>query len=201
MILLVLPQAPTQRHTYVGKPQRHKFLRSLQKLETSKRTNDGLLTIGSGGERESKKPRLLAWLRGLFRSGKYRIKLKESEKYLDLARELESDGYTSGNWHALYCHQRIGTDTGRLGNKRTNRDHQNYRLVEIDQNTWKSPGNLRSLAVTQTEKCKIIKEIEKREKLVLPEDLESFEAWVRLFGFYSISAFVRYLTPNPFLGK
>ena len=37
----------------------------------------------------------------------------------------------------------------RVGNRRTNRDHPNFSLVEIGQNTEKSPGNLRKLAVTQ----------------------------------------------------
>ena len=40
--------------------------------------------------------------------------------------------------------------TGGLGNKRTVGDHPNYSLIEIDQNTEKSPGDLRRLAVTQT---------------------------------------------------
>ena len=33
-------------------------------------------------------------------------------------------------------------------NKRTNGDHPNYSIGEIDQNTKKSPGNLRRFAVT-----------------------------------------------------
>ena len=40
--------------------------------------------------------------------------------------------------------------TGGLGNKRTNGDHQNYCIIEIGQNTEKSPGNLRRLVVAQT---------------------------------------------------
>ena len=35
-----------------------------------------------------------------------------------------------------------------LGNKRVNGDHPNYNIVEIGQNTEKSPGDLRRLAVT-----------------------------------------------------
>ena len=46
--------------------------------------------------------------------------------------------------------KRIGTGTREFGNKRTKGDCQNYSIVEIDQNTKKSPGNLRKLAVTQT---------------------------------------------------
>ena len=49
-----------------------------------------------------------------------------------------------------YNHQRIGTGTGGLGNKRTSRDHPNYGIVEISQNTKKSPGDLRKLTVIQT---------------------------------------------------
>ena len=36
-----------------------------------------------------------------------------------------------------------------LGNKRTSGDNTNYSIVEIKQNTEKSPGDLRRLAVTQ----------------------------------------------------
>ena len=63
--------------------------------------------------------------------------------------EHESDGDITCNWHARYCHQWIGTGTGELGNKRS-RYHPNYSIVEISQNTEKSPGDLRRLAVTQT---------------------------------------------------
>ena len=38
--------------------------------------------------------------------------------------------------------------TGRVENQRKNPDHPDYRMVEIGQNTEKSPGNLRNLAVT-----------------------------------------------------
>ena len=89
----------------------------------------------------------------------HKLKLKESEKkdeYCDLPRELkktvehESDVYTNYNWCYLYSHQRIHKETGELGNKRTSGDHPNYLIVEIDQNTEKSPGYLRKLALTQT---------------------------------------------------
>ena len=87
-----------------------------------------------------------------------REKLKEREnrdKFLDLARELkrtmehEGDGNTSGNWGALNNPKRIGRGTGRLGNKRTSGNHPDYRIIDIGQNTEKSPSDLRRL-VTQT---------------------------------------------------
>ena len=86
-----------------------------------------------------------------------RVKLKETEKkdkYLDIARELkktvehESDSDPNCNWCSLYSHQRTGTRTGGYGNKKTSGDHLNYSIIEIDQNTEKSPGDLRRLAVT-----------------------------------------------------
>ena len=86
-------------------------------------------------------------------------KLKESQKrdqYLNLAKEVkktmehESDGDTSCNWYARYSHQRTDKGTGGFGNKRTCGDHPNDIIVKNDQNTEKSPGDLRSLAVTQT---------------------------------------------------
>ena len=45
---------------------------------------------------------------------------------------------------------RIDTRTGGFGKKnRRNGDHPNYRIIEIGQNTGKSPGDLRRLAVTR----------------------------------------------------
>ena len=94
-------------------------------------------------------------------SADYKGKQKESEKsekYLDLHRELKKkptmsykrDGNSNCNWCARYSHQRIGTGTGGLGNKRTSGNHPNNSITKISQNTDKSSGNLRRLTVTQT---------------------------------------------------
>ncbi len=64
--------------------------------------------------------------------------------------EHESDGDTNCNWRARYSHKGIDKKNGRLVNKRMNGDHPNYSIIEIDQNTEKSPGDLRRLALTQT---------------------------------------------------
>ena len=89
----------------------------------------------------------------------HRVKLNECEKRdkcHNLARELkktveyERDDHTNCNWCFWYSHQKIGTRTGGLGNKRTGRDCLNYYIIEISQNTEKSPGDLRRLAVSQT---------------------------------------------------
>ena len=50
-------------------------------------------------------------------------------------------------WHN---HQRIGTNTKGLRNNGTDRDCPNYSIIKIGQNTEKSLGDLRRLAVTQT---------------------------------------------------
>ena len=38
-----------------------------------------------------------------------------------------------------------------VGNWMTSRDHLNYSMVEVSQNTEKSPGDLRRLTITQTQ--------------------------------------------------
>ena len=65
----------------------------------------------------------------------YRIKLKECEKK-DMCF-----------WHS---NQRIIKRPRGLGSWRTSRDHPNDSIIENGQNTKKSPGDLRRLAVTQT---------------------------------------------------
>ena len=45
---------------------------------------------------------------------------------------------------------RFGSGTEGLGNKKTRGNHQSYSIVDIGQNTEKSPWDLRRLAVTQT---------------------------------------------------
>ena len=105
-----------------------------------------------------KKKKRTCWIMDYAVPADHRVKLKESEKrdkYLDLASELnktmenENDGDTDCNWRARYSHQKIDTETGGLGNKRTSCDHQNYSIVEIDQNSKNNQGDLRRLAVTQ----------------------------------------------------
>ena len=64
--------------------------------------------------------------------------------------EYKSDGDTNYYWCARYSHQRMGTGTSGLGNKRTRGHHPNYNIVEINQNTEESSLNLRRLAVTPT---------------------------------------------------
>ena len=64
--------------------------------------------------------------------------------------EHESDGDTSCNWCTRYSHQKIGTGTGGIGNKRTSGDHPNYNIIKIGQNTEKSHEDLKKLAVTYT---------------------------------------------------
>ena len=59
------------------------------------------------------------------------------------------DGDNNCNWCAWYSHQRIDKGTGGFGNKRTSGDHPNYSIIEIDQNTEKSPGDFRRFSVTK----------------------------------------------------
>ena len=70
--------------------------------------------------------------------------------------EHESVGDTNCNWSSWSSHQRIDIKTRGLGNNRTSEDHPNYSIVEISQNTEKSPGDLKRLAITQSRKGVII---------------------------------------------
>ena len=64
--------------------------------------------------------------------------------------EHEINVYTNNNWCSWYTHRRINKGTGNLGNKKTSGNHPNYWINETGQNTEKSPGDLRGLAVIQT---------------------------------------------------
>ena len=64
--------------------------------------------------------------------------------------EYIGDNDSSCNWCTWNNPKRFGKWTGKLRNQRTNGDHPNYSIAEISQNTEKSPGDLRRLALTQT---------------------------------------------------
>ena len=92
----------------------------------------------------------------------------------------ENEDDTNCNWFACNSHQRIGTGTGGLGNKRTSGDHPNYSIIEIGQNTERL-----------------------EETCCLGNSSEKLSANVGLVGwlvglFNSISTFVGYLMPKPF---
>ena len=67
-----------------------------------------------------------------------------------LTMEHKSDGDTNCNWCTRCSHQKIGTGTRGLGNKRMSGDHPNFSSVEISQYTEKSPEEFKRLAVVQT---------------------------------------------------
>ena len=64
--------------------------------------------------------------------------------------EHESDDYTNRDWCIRYCNLRTIKGTGGLSSWRASWDHPNYSIDENGQNTEKSSGHLRILAVTQT---------------------------------------------------
>ena len=66
------------------------------------------------------------------------------------AMEHEGDGDTYCNLCGWNDPQSVCKGPGRVRNQRMSQDHPNYSIVKIDQNTEKSPGDLRRLAVTQT---------------------------------------------------
>ena len=64
--------------------------------------------------------------------------------------EYEGDNYTNCNWCIWKSNQRITKGTGGLGSWQTSGDNPNYYIIENSQNSEKSPGDLRRLAVIQT---------------------------------------------------
>ena len=91
----------------------------------------------------------------------HRVNLKEYEerdKYLDLARELKKLWNIKVAIISIIIDllgtvtKGLVTRTGQLGNIATSVDCPNKSIVENNQNTRKSPKNLRRLAVTQTSK-------------------------------------------------
>ncbi len=64
--------------------------------------------------------------------------------------EHEGDDYTNRDWCFWYSYQSIINGTGGLEGGKTNGDHLNCNIIVNGQNTEKSPGDLRRLAVTQT---------------------------------------------------
>ncbi len=54
------------------------------------------------------------------------------------------------DWCFWYCNERIIKGTRGLGSWWMSGDHPNYSIFEKGQNTEKSPGDLRGLAVAQT---------------------------------------------------
>ena len=82
----------------------------------------------------------------------HKLKLKESkknDKYHVFAKELKMIIVAIVIGVSVQS-LKIDTKPGGLRNNATNGDHQNYYIIEIYQNTEKSPGNLKKLAVIQT---------------------------------------------------
>ena len=61
------------------------------------------------------------------------------------------EGNSDTNWNLCTWNnpKSLAKGAGRVGNRRTSQDHLNYSIVKITQNTEKSPGDLRRLAVIQ----------------------------------------------------
>ena len=63
--------------------------------------------------------------------------------------EHEGDGDTNNNSSTRDDPQKLSKWAGRVGDGRRGEDHPDYSIIKIGQNTERSPGVLRRLAVTQ----------------------------------------------------
>ena len=64
--------------------------------------------------------------------------------------EHERDANTDDKWWVRNDPRTLDQEAGRVRTRRTNRDHPNYSIVLIGQNTEKSPGDLTRLVVPRT---------------------------------------------------
>ena len=69
---------------------------------------------------------------------------KRTKKFID----HENDDVTNFYLSAWNEPQKFGKGIQRIVNQKTNQDHPDYNIVEIGQNSEKTPGNLRRLTVT-----------------------------------------------------
>ena len=63
----------------------------------------------------------------------------------------KGDGDTNHNLRTRKGPQKVGKGAGGIGNWRTNRDHPNYSIAKIGQNSEKCPEDLRRFSVTYTQ--------------------------------------------------
>ena len=142
-----------------AQPWRMTHINPLGLWHTNGSPNHGQKTRPYNNQQKKKKEKRTCKIVDFAILTEHRVKFKESEKKdnsLDFARELkktmehEVDNRTNRDWCSCYSHQRIIKGSGGLGDKRTGGDHPNYYIIENGQNTEKSLGNLRRLAVTQT---------------------------------------------------
>ena len=86
-------------------------------------------------------------------SGDHRIKIKNAKietSTWNWPGNQDGNGDTNFNWLFWGSSQKFGKGAGRVGNQRKNHDYPDFSIVVIGQNTKKSLGNLRKLAVTET---------------------------------------------------
>ena len=91
------------------------------------------LYLPSGPQSENQKKRNERQVLGVF---------QRTKKVL----EHDCDGATNYNWHTWNGLEKLGKVVERVGNSRPNRDHLNSKIVEISQNSEKSPLDLRRRA-------------------------------------------------------
>ena len=63
---------------------------------------------------------------------------------------MEHEGDADTNYNKCDRNNPQSKGTRRLRNQRTSRDHPNYSIVKIGQNTEKSPGDFRNLSLFKT---------------------------------------------------
>ena len=92
----------------------------------------------------------LGWTQNIIERKRKEELVPRPSQRIEKSVEHESNLDTNCNWCSLYSHQKFCKGFGGLGNKKTSGTYSDYCIIKIRQNTEKSPGHLRRLAVTQT---------------------------------------------------
>ena len=92
--------------------------------------------------------------------------------------EHDSDDYTNCDWCFWYNHQKISTKTGRLGNNVTSGDDQTYSIIEIGQNTEKSPRDKET--PVRNHQLSLVRKTLKKEQMII--EVETLIHSVRIYS-------------------
>ena len=106
--------------------------------------------LNASSRKKIKYPNLWSAMRPVPHSDDLPVPTPPVNKDLLSSSDEVSDGDTSCCWCTWKGSQRLGKGTGKGGNRRKNRYHSGYNIVEISLNTEESHWNLSKLGITQT---------------------------------------------------
>ena len=77
------------------------------------------------------------------------------------------DGDTNCSWCTWNGPQGLGKMIGTIENQKKNRDHRNFDIVKIGENTEKSPGDLRTPTSVKANQITLLQKLARREIIII----------------------------------